>query len=660
MTAAGLVCWTLLTLASPQSPPNPQQQPPPATGLIVGRVVDGGTGRPVAGAIVSMDGGGGGPVTPGSPARQPRAMTNANGQFVFRKLTKGSYQLSATRAGYVTGFFGSRRPGEGLSAPLQLAEGERVSDVVIPMWQHATISGTVTDEAGEPLINVMVRAFRRRVVGGRRRLLDGPQVTTDDRGVYRMRALVPGEYLVAFVWREIAVPTSVSETMRSPTGNDPKAQEIMRERMSIGSSGLVGTSSAVQVGGSVRDLYPAAPVPPAVADESNIYIYQTQFYPGVPSATRATAITLASGQQRDGVDFSLRPVKTVKVSGTLIGPEGPVPNTGVRLVSATEDTMTDLESSVTMTGEAGDFTLLGVPPGQYTLKVLRVPRPQMPAATTTSMTQIQMGSMMVMTSSSGPANPSPAPPAVTDDPTMFAEASISVGNRDVTDVLVTLQRGARVTGRFEFDGTRERPAASALVRVPISLERQGPVAAPTLFGNTIPPGRADETGVFKTYGVPAGKYVVRVIGAPPGWTLKSVMAEGRDVSEVPLDLRTTDVANVVVTFTDRPTKLSGVARTSTGNGDPDAVLVVFPTDPGAVSEYNPRRVRGTHAGRDGSYTFTGLPAGDYYVAAIHEDTTGDWRDPRVLEDLARGASQVRLADGDTRVQDVKTVKGGSQ
>jgi hypothetical protein len=282
-----------------------------------------------------------------------------------------------------------------------------------------------------------------------------------------------------------------------------------------------------------------------------------------------------------------------------------------------------------------------------------------------NVTQIQTSVGTLVTSSPGGV-PSAAPPApsVPDDPTMFAEAAVSVGNRDVGDVVVTLQRGARVTGRLEFEGTRERPDGTALTRLPVMLERiDGATASFNPFtGETNPPGRADETGAFKTYGVAAGKYFVRIGGAPPGWTLRSVMADGRDVSEVPLDLRTTDVANVVVTFTDRPTRLTGIARTSSGNGDPDAIVVTFPADSSAWSDYglNPRRVRSVRAARDGSYTVTGLPAGDYFVVAIHDDTTPEWRDPRVLEDLARAASQVRLTEGDTRAQDLKTVKGGSQ
>jgi hypothetical protein len=186
------------------------------------------------------------------------------------------------------------------------------------------------------------------------------------------------------------------------------------------------------------------------------------------------------------------------------------------------------------------------------------------------------------------------------------------------------------------------------------------VSAP--FGLAVRPGRADETGAFKTYGVAAGRYVVRVSGVPQGWTLRSVTVEGRDVSETPIDLRTTDVANAVVTFTDRPTTLTGSARSASGNADADAVVVVFPADSAGWSDYgaNSRRIRSTHAGRNGAYTFTGLPPGEYHVAAIHDETISQWQDPRALEDLARSGSLVRLAEGDSRTQDVKVARGGSQ
>lgn len=617
--AAVLLTAAFVAQATPASVSNP-----PATGLIAGRVVEGLSSSPVAGAIVSLFGAG--------PGTTPRAMTNANGYFVFRQLTKGSYSLTASRPGYVDGAPGRRRPG-GTAAPVDIEEGQRVADVVIPIWRHATISGTVTDEAGEPVIGVQVSSFQRRLVGGHYRIGRRSVATTDDRGIYRLAALEPGDYLVAFVWRETSVPFATAELMRAGlSGSDPQMQQMVRERLTLQPGvGIAGSAATIQVGASLRDLPSGSAPPPQL--EGAVFIYPTQFYPGVPSASRGAVVTVASGQDRTGVDFSLSPMKTVSVSGTLIGPDGAVASTALHLMPAGDSTMSELETSATMTDPRGSFTFLGVPPGQYIVTVLHTPR-------------------------------SPASPATNaDDPTLFADTAVTVGNRDVIDVVVPVQRAARIVGRFEFDGTRDRPDAAALKGVVVTLERADALTPITPADTTpVPPpsGQADDTGTFKTGGAQPGHYLVRV-GTLPGWSLKGVIAEGRDISETPLDLRTTDVNNVVVTFTDRPTKLAGRVLTSDGTPDADAIVIALPVDQSPWSDYgvNPRRVRSTHAARNGSYTITALPPGEYSVVAIHDDTTPEWQDPRVLEGLARSGSDVRLTEGDTRMQDLKAVRGGS-
>lgn len=621
MVAFAALLWTATVIS--QAAPASLSSHPPATGLIAGRVVEGLSSRPVAGAIVSLFGAG--------PGSTPRAMTNANGYFVFRQLTKRSYSLAASRPGYVDGAPGRRRPG-GTSAPVQIEEGQRVVDVVIPIWRHATISGTVTDEAGEPVIGAQVTGFQRRLVGGGYQIGRRSVAKTDDRGVYRLASLEPGDYFVAFVWRDTSVPLATAELLRrGVTGSDPMVQQMLRERLTLQPNvGIVGSAATIQVGSSVRDLPAGSPPPPQ--SDGAVFIYPTQFYPGVPSAGRATVVTVVSGQERTGVDLTLAPTKTVTVSGTLIGPDGLVGSTALHLLPGGDGIMSELETSATMTDPQGAFTFLGVPTGQYTVAVLRTPR-------------------------------SPAPPAATaDDPTLFAATPATVGNRDVSDMVVTLQRAARIAGRFEFDGTRDRPEAAMLMGVLVTLERADGMALTMADTSPVPPpsGHADPAGAFKTAGAPPGRYLVRV-GALSGWALKSVLADGRDISETPLDLRTTDVSNVVVTFTDRPTKFAGRVLTSDGNPDPDAMVIALAADQRAWSDsgINPRRVRSTHAARDGSYTITALPPGDYSLVAIHEDTTGDWQDPRVLEGLGRSGSNVRLAEGDTRLQDLRAVKGGS-
>lgn len=614
MVALAVMVWTALVSQAITIPLSNQPPPTPPAGLIAGRVVDGLSSRPVAGAIVSLSGAGSGPT--------PRAMTNANGYFVFRRLRKGSYALTASRPGYVDGAPGRRRPG-GMSAPVEIADGQRVADLVIPIWRHATISGTVIDEAGEPVIGAEITGFQRLRAGRGDRLGRAIVAKTDDRGVYRLASLEPGDYLVAFVWCETSVPLATAQLLRAALSgsSDPAAEQMLRERLTLRPDvAILGSPTAIQVGTAVRDLPPAAPLP--AQSDDGVFIYATQFYPGVPSAARATVIAVASGQDRNGVDFALSPTKAVSVSGMLIGPDGAAGNTTLHLVPAGDAIMSDFDTSATMTGQSGDFTFLGVPPGRYTVRALRAPR---------------------------------ATPAGADNLTLFAETAVTVGSRDVSNLVVPLQRTARIAGHLEFDGTGERPDAAALKRVSVTLEQADGTRS------TIPAVHAGDTGAFTTAGAPPGHYLVRV-GATAGWTLKDVMVDGRDISETPLDLGTTDVNNVVVTFTDRPTKIAGRVLARNGAPDGDAIVIASPVDqsPWSDSGLNPRRVKSTHAAPNGSYTITGLPAGEYSVVAIHEDLIPDWQDPRVLGELVRSGSDVRLADADTRSVDLKVVGGGSQ
>lgn len=94
---------TALLLVAFQVAQPAQPAPPPPTGLILGRVVDAASGRPVPGAVVALQNGS--LITPGAPGpgSPPRALTNANGHFGFRRLPTGSFGLTVTKPGYVEG-----------------------------------------------------------------------------------------------------------------------------------------------------------------------------------------------------------------------------------------------------------------------------------------------------------------------------------------------------------------------------------------------------------------------------------------------------------------------------------------------------------------------------------------------------------------------------
>src|SRR5262245_45330676 len=110
-----------------------QLLPTVATGLVTGRVIDADASGPIAGVIVTITGGPGGPPPGGFiPAglTTASALTDSQGRFVFRGLPQGSFNLTTSVGGsgysvsgfmatglgsqigpYLNGGYGQRRPG---------------------------------------------------------------------------------------------------------------------------------------------------------------------------------------------------------------------------------------------------------------------------------------------------------------------------------------------------------------------------------------------------------------------------------------------------------------------------------------------------------------------------------------------------------------------
>jgi hypothetical protein len=469
--------------------------------------------------------------------------------------------------------------------------------------------------------------------------------------------LTPGAYVVSVVSTQVALPASaVEEFTRGMQGgvppDDPARQSLAQALIEAGGGAAMapaGSAYSVQVGHLVQAIGRSA-IPPPVGGDAKMFAYPTLFYPGSPSIAKAELITVASGDDRTGVDLQLRPVPMSKISGTVVGPDGPAANMALHLVPAESEPGTmEVDAATTTTDRSGAFTLLGVPPGQYLLRTMKVPRPNYRDTSTTTIVQTGAGSVM-MSTLSGDA---PAPPPMPIEPTLWAEVPVSVGRADLTDMTIPLRTGLRVSGSVEFDGTKEKPAGMALIRMAILLEPiegRGPT--------TLPGGQVDSGLQFKTYGVPAGKYFVRpMVFATSGWSFKAAMYQGRDVANVPLELDSADVSGVVITFTDRATELSGTVETSAGV-DPSATVIVFPSDITAwtTSGAGPRRMRPARASPTGAYKITGLPAGSYYIAAVPDEFASEWLDPKFLETLSRTATRVTLEDGDRKTQNVRTTR----
>lgn len=643
-----------------QSPTGTQKDPPPPTGMLVGQTVDGTTGKGLGGVIVTLanvpvpTGGAVGLTPPPKLTRLPmKLLTDANGRFVFRDVPKGSFTVTATKAGYDFGAYGRRSPTEATPEPIVLGDGEKRGDLSVPLWKFASIGGTVVDEAGEPIIGLQVRILKRTIVSGRSRFQQmGATVSTDDRGVYRAASLGPGDYVVGIVTTQTTVPatlvTSFAAAIKS--GRNEDLQRDLDRSTSQSFSLLLGGQP---VGPWV--LRPAsgsvAPPPPA---QDKVYVYPCVFYPTVGSIGDATIVTLAPAADRTGIDFQLRPVVASTVSGVLTGLNGPEALTALDLVAGNaSDPQRDYEvvTATAVSDSNGAFAFLGVTPGLYTIRVQKMPlRPQTPSG---NVTVIQTGNSMIM-SGTGPSLPPPIP----DGPTLWANTSVSVEERDVAGVSVVLATGARVGGHVEFEGAIDTPAPDRLRLGTVTIDpadgRNSLVGAAGINQFYLSRAVIDARGQLSSYELPPGRYVVRASGPWPGWWFKGALEDGRDVSDAPFEIGGKNVPDLVVVFTDKPTELSGAARNSKGV-DPTATVLVFPEQPSLWRDHGPtpRRLKTARVGSDGKYKLTALPAGDYLVVAV-STAVPDWMDVKSLQKLSALATRITIADGEKKSLDLET------
>ncbi len=120
-------------------------------------------------------------------------LTDAGGSFTFGSVPVGSYNLWAERAGYLAPE-GQGQPGAAAFANVEAQS--KPKPIAMRLTPGATLTGSVTDEAGLPLPNVRVELIRRTVSGGRGRVAVASQTGGDDLGEFRMSGLAAGRYLV--------------------------------------------------------------------------------------------------------------------------------------------------------------------------------------------------------------------------------------------------------------------------------------------------------------------------------------------------------------------------------------------------------------------------------------------------------------------------------
>jgi protocatechuate 3,4-dioxygenase beta subunit len=622
------------------------QRPQPVGVLIRGQVLDAATAQPISGAEVTVGGEPLGPSSGRSPApRRLTASTDFEGRFEFHDLPAGTYtSFFAEAKGYGRSVYGRAFPGApGLG--LELSSGER-RDVVFRLWKSAFVTGTVTDERGEHVSRAVVEALRWTVVAGRRKLVRVASANTDDAGRYRIAELSPGKY--AIVLKSVYVSFPTATVRRGPLRN-PTSLTRWLNTMGL----FTPTGEAIERGSVI--LAYGLPMPSSKPTEG-LRVYPSTFWPDANSPDRAVNIDLNPGDGRSDIDFHLQSVATAAVTGQLM------PSVGARLP---EDLVVRLspvgselfspqaayETAATVADAGGRFSFAHVPLGDYELHV-QTESPFLPGSAGWLAYSKEDGVALLSTVN---ARGESSPVRAVTQPVYWAVTPVSVRESDNADLHAVLRSGFSLKGRTTFEGTSAKPSR-ALGQTIVSVE---PLTGPT-GGSTLGAARAvlEPDGSFETTPVTAGKYLVRVGSLPAGWYLKAVMLDGRDVSDVSLDVER-DLRGLEILLTDRPSEVTGVVarqERSAGRGQllEDVLVIVFPINSDLWLDYgvSPRRVRGVQPTADGNFRMKGLPAGEYYIGVV-QSLGEEWRDPKFLKGLTGKAVRIAVRDGVQTVQHLR-------
>jgi hypothetical protein len=240
--------------------------------------------------------------------------TDHEGRFEFSGLPAGSYRITAAKLG--TALTMRDRPTE-----VTIVERQAHPAITVVMQRPSAVTGTVSDQYGEPMEGLTVELWRPVTRDGRRVLRRPGAVSphrTDDRGRYRLFRVTAGEYFVT-------------------AGEEPRLRR-----------------------GVVVD-----------APDSSMRVY----YPGTPVVAEAIAVRVATGLDTTGIDISHAPLNGARVYGSAFDSTGQPLRYPVTLLESSRSGRPIQAERTAHVRDDGAFEFSNVPPGDYVVQATLRPTP---------------------------------------------------------------------------------------------------------------------------------------------------------------------------------------------------------------------------------------------------------------------------------------------
>jgi hypothetical protein len=426
-------------------------------------------------------------------------------------------------------------------------------------------------------------------------LADGQQLNADF-------AMLRGGAIIGRVFDDFGEPlanvrVSALRAQLTPNG---------RRLVSSGGLGTTDDTGAYRLYGLAPGMYYVSAVPQGGSGNGGLstvdgaVTYGPTYFPGTTDVTGAQRVTMLAGQEQSNIDFAVTAQPSVRVSGIVLGMNGAPMQALVSLRVPLFDDVGSSEPRVANSNADGSFTLRNVPPGNYMLEV------------------------------TGRRASRDVAPEVAAMPLAVAS--------EITGLTITASRGATITGTITAE-------AGAGARVDVSGIRPTAPSLRTQQGEWIPQAQVTNTGAFVLEGL-IGTHALRFDRLPSGWVVRSVTANGVDVTDVPIDFRGTEQVSVRVVLTNHVTEVAGTV--SADVSPRGAGILVFPEDK-AKWVSTSRYLRTVRAGDKGEFTLKALPGNQRYLAvALEYLQTGEQLDPEFLERVKPLATSFSLGDGEQK------------
>ena len=576
--------------------------------IVAGRVITSETGdTPVRRAIVTL--------ISTDRVESVSTVTDNEGRFAFTALTDGRYTLSARKAAHLSTNYGAKRPGRP-GTTLILAAGQRLTELRLVLPPGAVIAGAVRMPNGDPVPNTRVMVIPRAQASAGGRSIGPQPFRTDDRGEFRIYGLMPDTYLV------VALPDIAVGPVHQRTAAE--YDDLVRT--------LAQRPQPSGTGAGANVVAPPPPVP--------LVGFAPIFYPGTAIGANALPITVRAGEVREGMDIPITLVRVATISGVVTGVDGqPMQNVTISVTPGGPPlpSLPIVSSGASRPDKDGRFTITSVRPGSYRL-----------TARAGGVTYSDDGSSMNIRG---------------DQQTQWAVADVQVQGEDVDGVLLQLRPGLTFTGRLDASGAAIPPDFWKSIRITLHETSSLPAGVVLNGGsNGFPTSGTNQRratilddGTFEINGIQPTAYDVEVnVPASPGssWSLKSIMAGGRDVRDAPLTFDQGSISGVTVTLTDKPASVAGALSSATGQAATDYYVVLFPEDRAVWHERSPR-FRVMRPAADGGFSTRDLLPGKYRIAALTDVEEGEWRTAAFLESIFDASVSVTVVDGQTTRQDIR-------